>query len=176
MRTFFFIMMVIVGLIIQAQTPSTVGNRQLLQPRSFTGNNHFTDSVPAKKWFVTKYIGLSAGINMFNNRVIPFMSVPIGLQLNRRLSNNWYAFAGVAVAPTFTNFNQPFLTTNKTFNQNNFMQTNRLGMYSKAEMGLMYINDQKTFSISASISIEKSSYPIVPFNQLNATKPNVLLR
>lgn len=176
MRTFFFIMMVNVGLIIQAQTPLTVSNRTLFQQRSFAGNHHFTDSLPAKKWFVTKYAGMFAGINIFNGNVVPVIAVPIGLQLNHRLSNNWYAFAGVAVAPAFTNFNQSFFNTGKTINQNNFLQTNRFGMYSKAEMGLMYVNDQKTFSISASIGIEKSSYPLLPFNQINSVRPNVLLK
>ena len=168
--------MVNVGLIIHSQKPLTVGNRQLFKQRSFAGNHHFTDSVPAKKWFVTKYVGMFACINIFNGNVVPVIVVPIGLQLNHRICNNWYAFAGVAVAPAFANFNQSFFNTGKTINQNNFLQNNRFGMYSKAEMGLMYVNDQKTFSISASIGIEKSSYPLLPFNQFNTVRPNVLLK
>jgi hypothetical protein len=43
-------------------------------------------------------------------------------------------------------------------------------MPASASLGLMYINDQKTFSISGSIGVERSSYQFMPFNQV---RPNV---
>ena len=98
-----------------------------------------------------------------NNAII--FSSPVGLQLNRRLNNNLYAFAGVSAAPAYINFNNAFLNTdiNKT-NSNNFSKANNFGMYSRAEIGLMYVNDAKTFSISGSIGIEKTNYPSYQYN------------
>jgi hypothetical protein len=40
---------------------------------------------------------------------------------------------------------------------------------------LLYTNDQKTFSISGSISVERSSYPFIPFNQAGTVRPNVFV-
>jgi len=48
-------------------------------------------------------------------------------------------------------------------------------MYSRAELGLMYINNDKTFSISGSIGIEKNSYPLYPYNQMNSTNPGPVI-
>jgi hypothetical protein len=44
-------------------------------------------------------------------------------------------------------------------------------MYSSASLGLMYINDARTFSISGSISIERDNYPVYYYNPVNTTKP-----
>ena len=96
------------------------------------------------------------------------------LQLNRRLSNNLYAFAGITAAPTYFNFNRAFLTTdlNKINTRNTFYQPGNFSMYSAATMGLMYINDARTFSVSGSISVERSNYPLFYNNQLNTNKQN----
>jgi len=68
-------------------------------------------------------------------------------------------------------FNQRFLTTdvNKGM-QNTFFRSNGVGMYTAAEMGLMYVNDARTFSISGSVSIEHTSYPGMPYNQAKAVQ------
>lgn len=89
-----------------------------------------------------------------------FLSAPAGLQINRQLTNNLYAFAGVSVAPTFFHFNsalyQPYQPgVNKN---NNFMNANNLSINPTARMGLMYINSERTFSISGSIGVSRSSY------------------
>jgi hypothetical protein len=178
MRTILIILILHFATAVKSQTTLPVSNMYHLQQRSFAGNILLKDSIPAKKWFVSKYFGISTSFGVFNGSTATVLSVPVGLQLNYRLSNNWYAFAGVAMAPAYINFNQSFLNTNstKSFQQHNYIQSNRFDMYSKAELGLMYINDQKTFSVSASIGIEKSSYPIVPFNQISAARPNTLWR
>jgi hypothetical protein len=79
------------------------------------------------------------------------------LQLNRQLTNNVYAFAGVSVAPSFLHYNGAFYQPgiNKS---NSFMNANNFGTYSVAHMGLMYINNERTFSISGSIGVGRSSY------------------
>jgi hypothetical protein len=50
-------------------------------------------------------------------------------------------------------------------------------MYSAASLGLIYINDARTFSISGSISVERSNYPYsgTPYNQMNIIKPSAAL-
>jgi hypothetical protein len=113
------------------------------------------------KWQVSRFMGVSANMGFFNGGNATVLSVPIGVQLSRRLSNNWYAFAGVVAAPTYTNFNHSFLHTNssKTFQRNGMFPSGRFDLNTRAEAGLMYINNQKTFSISGSIGIERNSYP-----------------
>ncbi len=159
---------------LQAQTTlpgsfsnSTYGN-------SFTRNKNVYDSSAPKKWFLTSYTGITAGYSFFRGGGASFVAAPIGLQLNRRLSNNLYAFAGITVAPTYFNFNRAFLTTdlNKINTRNTLYQPGNFSMYSAATMGLMYINDAKTFSVSGSISVERSNYPLFYNNQLYTNKQN----
>lgn len=125
-----------------------------------------------KKWFVSKYVGISTGVVFAGGNTATYISAPIGLQLNRKLNNNLYAFAGVSVAPSYVNFNQAFITGNmpKGFQTNSYMKSGSLGVYTRAELGLMYVNDEKTFSISGSIGIERSSYPVMPYNQFTAPR------
>ena len=178
MRTILVIIILNAASSVNAQTLFRGSNFNHLQQHTYADNNHFKDSTPAKKWFVSKYFGLSSSFSVFNGGTATVLSAPIGLQLNRRLNNNWYAFAGVAIATAYVNFNQSFLNTNSSkFSQtNNFLQSKRFDIYSRAELGLMYVNDQKTFSISASISTEKSSFPIVPINQISSVRPTAFFR
>lgn len=142
-----------------------------LQAQSYRGVNNMRDyNVPAykmseKKWFVTRYTGVSAGMSFFNGGSANYLSVPLGWQLNRRLNNNLYAFAGISAAPTYINFNRAFSNLNsKGFN--NLGQYNHLGLYSRAELGLMYVNDQRTFSISGSVGVQNAVNPYLPFHHI----------
>ena len=129
------------------------------------------DSAFNKKWFVTHYAGVSTSFSFYKGGNATVVSAPIGLQLNRRLNDNLYAFAGVSVAPAYINYNQTFLNPNinkggqgkNSFNQNGFV------MNSRVEAGLMYVNDAKTFSISGSISVETNNYPAYQYYQPNTT-------
>jgi hypothetical protein len=106
-------------------------------------------------------------VSFFKGGNASVFSAPMGLQLDRRLNNNLYAFANVTVAPSYISINPSYLSclnknlTNSPFNQNSF------GLYPAASFGLMYINDAKTFSISGSISAERSMYPGVPYYPMN---------
>lgn len=116
-----------------------------------------------KKWSVSKFTSLSAGYSFFRGGSAMVLSAPMSLQLNRRITPNVYAFAGVSAAPAFVNFNSALRNTN--FTKTNagtpgFMQASNFGIYSRAEVGLMYINPEKTFSISGSIGIERNNYPM----------------
>ncbi len=162
--------------VIKAQTYLPGNNIARLQQQSLMGNNFMQDSVADKKWTVTKYVGMSTSFGFSNRGNFTMFAVPVGIQLNRKLSNNWYAFAGVNVAPAYINANPSFLPVSNKFAQGNqFNSPGRLNMYSRAELGLMYVNDQKTFSISGSIGVERSSYPMVPFNHPATLRPATMM-
>lgn len=174
MRTMFVMMVLFFLVSAKAQTALTGSYAGSLRQNSMTDINRFNDSVVDKKWFVSKYIGLSTSFVFFKGGSATVFSAPVAFQLNRKLSNNWYAFAGVSAAPayfSFNNFSQPY-NTKKSFQNNALYKSNSFDMYGRAELGLMYVNDQKTFSISGSVGIERSSYPMVPFNQIGAIMPN----
>ena len=135
------------------------------------------DSTRAKKWFLDTYGSISTTFSFYNGGSATTVAAPLGLQLSRRLNDNLYAFAGVSVAPAYTNFNRTFLAGggNKTYPANPMLQSGGFNMYSRAELGLMYINDQKTFSISGSISVERSSYPVVPYYPATTTRQNPVI-
>jgi hypothetical protein len=110
-----------------------------------------------KKWFVTKYAGISSGFVAFKGGSGSFLSVPLALQVNRQLTNNLYAFGSVSIAPYIFHYNnvpyQPAISKN-----NSLMQTNNISAYSDAKIGVMYINNERTFSISGSIGVSRGSY------------------
>src|ERR1700693_2114951 len=172
MRIIFTFVVIVFATALQAQTtlPGSFSNN--VYGNTFARNNNVHDSSAPKKWFLTSYTGITAGHSFFNHGGASFVGVPIGLQLNRRLSNNLYAFAGITAAPTYFNFNRAFLTTdlNKINTRNTLYQPGSFSMYPAATMGLMYINDARTFSVSGSISVERSNYPLFYNNQLNTNK------
>jgi len=132
------------------------------------------DSTSSKKWFVTKYSGISTSFTFSKAGSATVVAAPpMGIQLNRRLNNNLYAFAGVSVAPAYVSFNQTFLSApfSKSNPANSFYTGSGLAVYSRAELGLQYVNDEKTFSISGSIGIERSSYPM-PYYQPSSLRTN----
>lgn len=156
-RTILFAAILISAVAVKAQSPLSFGYMNGIQP-AFRDFNHLADSNNLrKKWFITKYAGITSGFVAFNGGSGTFLSAPVGLQLNRQLSNNVYAFAGVSVAPAFFHFNSSFYQP--AINKNNsFMQANNFNTYSAAHMGLMYINNERTFSISGSIGVSRSNY------------------
>jgi hypothetical protein len=113
------------------------------------------------KWYVQKYAGLSAGTVFFGGSA-SYLSAPIGLQLTRPLNNNLYGFAGVSVAPTFFSFSRLYHDPGFKTNYPGLQNVYGLGLSSRVEAGLMYVNDARTFSISGSFGIERSSYPVHP--------------
>jgi hypothetical protein len=152
---------------VKAQTMLPVPAMNYMQTLPSSRYNQLTDTADLNtKWHFSRYTGISTGYIFLPGGNTGFLSVPMGLQLNRRLNNNLYAFAGVSVAPVFFNFNRSFLgpALNKNFPGGSYSSPNGFGFDSRVEMGLMYINDAKTFSISGSISVDRGSYPIYPTN------------
>ena len=132
-------------------------------------------SIPAdsnslnKKWSISKYGGISTSIGFYNGGSTTMISAPIGLQINRRLTSNLFAFAGVSVAPTYFSSNHSYSNDGMYKMNPGFTQfsSKGFGMSSRVEGGLMYVNDERTFSISGSIAVERNSYPFYPSNRPN---------
>ncbi|MGN6212346.1 hypothetical protein [Parafilimonas sp.] len=154
-----------------AQVPVFSSNNFMQRPL-FNRTININDSgFNNKKWFFTKYSGISTSFSFFKGGNATVIAAPVGIQLNRRLNDNLFAFAGVNAAPAYINFHQAFFNSNIKGIQNKYsFNQHNLGLYSRAEVGLMYVNDAKTFSISGSFGIETNNYPY-PYYQSNNTRP-----
>ena len=161
----------------KAQSVLPGGFADQLQQQSLSHNIHPKDSTANKKWFLTKTAGMSTSFLFYNGGHATIVSAPFGVQLNRRLNNNWYAFAGVNAAPAYISLSSSYLSAgNAKFQQNsNSFSSNKFGLFTRAELGLMYVNDQKTFSISGSIGMERSAYPMLPFYRAGNLNQNVFI-
>lgn len=157
LRIILFAAILMSGMTVNAQMDSSFGAMNgtesvFKHPQQVSDTNNIH-----KKWFVTKYSGVSAGFVAFKGGSGSFLSVPLGLQLNRQLTNNLYAFGGVSVTPYVFRYNsvpyQPAINKN-----NGLMQTNNFAAYSDAKIGVMYISNDKTFSISGSVGVSRGGY------------------
>lgn len=154
-----------------AQMPASAGFINYPQYGLLGNNNIRFDTSGTKKWFTSMYTGFSTGNYFFNGTSSTFIAAPLGLQLNRMLSKNVYAFAGISLVSSYMGFNHSFLYTDVSKNSpGSFFNAGYLGLNPSAQMGLMYVNDARTFSISGSISIQNSSYPLLPYHQLSTSK------
>src|SRR5690349_16897842 len=108
MRTAFIMVLIFSATVLRAQTSSSQ-NLLLDSKLPATNNIQPVKEVSPKKWSFSRYNAISTSMAFFKGGNATIISAPIGLQVNRRLANNWYAFANVAVAPAYTNFNQSFL-------------------------------------------------------------------
>ena len=165
MRTILITIVLLSTLSLRAQTTLPPAGLNYIPANSFAPYSSLGSSNSLqKKWSLSKYAGISASYGFYNGGSSTVYSAPVGLQLNRRINNNVYAFAGVSAAPAFYRFNNSFINSdiNKSNTGFNRYGTSNFGMYSKFETGLMYINDDRTFSISGSIGVYKSNYPAYP--------------
>ena len=165
MRIILWMLILFSFLSAKAQTFLSLGAMNYALWHPFPSYNLLGDSSRAnQKWQFNTYSGISAGFGSFYGGGTSYISAPVGVQVTRPLNNNLYAFAGVSAAPAFYNFNNSF--TNPMFYPSypggNPYNAYRFGMDARVEMGLMYINDAKTFSISGSIGVERSSFPVYP--------------
>lgn len=161
-KAFIVTLLVLVGYAGSAQTiPGAYINNYSNQSSS----GLFRDSFPKKKWSFNSYKAVSTGFTAFNGGHATFFSVPIGAQLTRQINNNVFAFGRISVAPTYINFNRSFLNTDfSKAASNNFFRTNRAAIYSRAELGIGFTNDERTFQVSGSIGISRdnNSYYAAP--------------
>ncbi|MDP4286210.1 MAG: hypothetical protein Q8891_17510 [Bacteroidota bacterium] len=167
MRVFFLVVMLFFFVTVKSQTVVSPGFGMYPHSSSLLNISHLHGSLSAPKWFFSSYRSLSTSVSFFKGGHASIFSAPMGLQLNRRLNNNWYAFANVSVAPSYIGINPSYLSGfNKNFSNNPFKQ-NSFGLYPAASVGVMYMNDAKTFSISGSVSAERGYYPGMPFYPTN---------
>src|SRR5688500_19723995 len=94
---------------VSAQTYLPVGIGTYAQRPMLTDQAFLNDSTPGKKWFVSRYTGISTSFifSKFGNATV--VSVPLGVQLNRKLTNNLYAFGALSLAPSYINYNGSFM-------------------------------------------------------------------
>ncbi len=165
MRIFLFNLLLITGISAQAQLGSPLNGLTYAQRGTFSNGYSSSDSNKANhKWSLYKYAGISTGFSFMNGASATMFSVPFGLQLNRRLNNNLYGFVGLSAAPVIVNLNST--VRNPAMYKNNPLYSGpnmgNLGLYSRFEAGLMYISNDKTFSISGSIGIERNTNTLYP--------------
>lgn len=174
-RLIIFVTIVFAGLQLNAQTNLPLSFMGYRNPYAMSGNILGVEDGSGKKWFVSRYTAVSAGYSFFRGGSFSYVSAPIGLQLNRKLNNNLYAFAGVSVNPTYINFNQPVPLSgmNKGLYGSSMYTPNNFAVYPRAELGLMYVNDEKTFSISGSISVQRGGYNVLPMQPVNNLHNNI---
>jgi hypothetical protein len=165
MRTLLVLITLISSLLLEAQTPK----------QSFKDSSYYVQQLPKKKWFLTSYSNIGIGIHFFNGSTATVISAPIGVQLNRQLNNNLFAFTGVSLAPTYVNFNRSFLSSGIKPSAGSGFKSDYFGLYSSVNMGLMYVNDARTFSISGSIGVERRNYPILPYPPANMQRVNAIV-
>jgi hypothetical protein len=161
---------------------SSIFSNAQTSPESFGGapqTSFYRDSISGtqhmliSKWSTSFNWGMSTGFSFFNGGNAMVFAAPVGWQLNRRLTNNVYAFAGVSVAPAYINFNHSFLYSDaQKFSPAYGIRANNYGIYSRTELGLMYVNDARTFSISGSMGIQRSSNPLFLYQPVNGAKTN----
>jgi len=127
------------------------------------GNAFYTHPLPGdtshinNRWSFSKYAGFSAGYGYPYGGMS--VSVPLGMQMNYRINNNLYAFGGVSVAPTYYTFRNNFVQSDKYMSTPYNHNATAFGVFSGVYGGLMYVNDDRTFSISGSIGIETGNFP-----------------
>lgn len=136
-------------LVSKAQTPAGSGLGFLPWQQSLDVN-------PISSWQVRPYASVSAGY-IFAGRGISYLYAPVGVALYHPLTGNLTAFAAATIAPTVFNFN--------TFNGSPMAKPygntfGGLNLNTGISGGLIYTNDAKTFSISGSLSVQRSSYPV----------------
>lgn len=157
-RTILFAAILMSGMAVKAQVVSSPFGTMGATRSAFNHPQQVSDTSKShKKWVVTKYAGVSSGFIVSGGRGSSFLSVPLALQVDRQLTNNLYAFGALSAAPyIFHNNRAPYQTA---INKNNgFLQANNFSTWSDAKIGVMYINNERTFSISGSIGVSRGNY------------------
>ena len=173
MRTLLLIATMFFFTTVNSQSFSPLGYPALGPGIGFSHNISKNDSTGKQKWFLSTNKSLYSGISFSRGSNAAIVAAPMSVQLNRRLNNNLYAFANVGITPAYVSLNSSSINGGfgKPFSANPF-NSSSLGINPSVSLGLMYINDARTFSISGSISAERSSYPLVPF--YNPGQPTVM--
>ncbi|MBS1663749.1 MAG: hypothetical protein JST68_22080 [Bacteroidetes bacterium] len=120
----------------------------------------------APKWQLRSFANLSAGYIFLNNG-ISYVSAPVGLALFHPLSTKWTAYGAATVTPTMFNVNH--LITDPNYQRYPYGSGYGLGLSTGIQGGLIYTNEAKTFSISGSVRLDRTTYPVYPTNKRYST-------
>jgi hypothetical protein len=128
---------------------------------------------PNQKWQIRPYASMSMGYIFLNGAGSSYLAAQTGVALIHPLTKNISAFAGVSASPVLFSVNR--LYTDPALNAsrpgNGFSGPYNLGLNAGVQAGLIYTNDDKTFSISGSVGVERGSNPIYPVNRPPTRKP-----
>jgi len=167
MRIVFLILASITFLSLEAQEYLPANSMNFTGLHPFQNHQSYNDSsYQNKNWYLSKYAGVTVGFGFFHGVPGTVLAAPFGMQLNHPLSNNLVTFVGITAAPTFFYSTQSFTNSahHNSYPGGILYNPYSFGINPRIEMGLMYINDAKTFSISGSIGVEKTSYPSYPLD------------
>jgi len=122
-------------------------------------------------WQLRPFASLSAGY-IFLNGGISYVSAPVGVALFHPLTTNWTAYGAATVTPIGFSFNRlaTFPATDPPYRGYPFGGGYGLGLTTGIQGGLIYTNDDKTFSISGSMRFERSTYPVYPSDRVHIAK------
>jgi hypothetical protein len=124
---------------------------------------------PNQKWQIRPYASMSLGYLFLNGGGTSYLAAQTGVALIHPLTKNVSAFAALSASPVLFSVNR--LYTDPALNSpNNLSRPYNLGLNAGIQGGLIYTNDDKTFSISGSIGIERGSYPLYPANRTTTKK------
>ncbi|WP_143160073.1 hypothetical protein [Chitinophaga jiangningensis] len=154
LRTIIFSAILMSAMAVKAQLPVFPGDQH--NSAFAPGNQEKDSSHIQKKWFVTKYTGLSAGFVGFKGGSGTYLSAPMAIQLNRQLTPNLFAFGSLSATPTVMRFSGP--AYQPLYKNSGNMQMNSSGIFPAARAGVMYISNDRTFSVSGSVSVSRSNY------------------
>lgn len=125
------------------------------------------DSVVQKKWTINTFSGIETSMSFFKGGHATMFSAPMGIQVNRFLNNNVFAFASLSIAPGYINFSQTGNIQNAKGFSNTFNAAgSQFAINPAARVGIGYTNDERTFQITGSIGVERSRYPYSSFNRV----------
>lgn len=124
-----------------------------------------------RPWQVRPFASLSAGY-IFLNGGISYVSAPVGVALFHPLTTNWTAYGAATVTPVGFSFNRLATVpmTDPHYRGYPFGGGYGLGLTTGVQGGLIYTNDDRTFSISGSVHFERSTYPVYPSDRVHTAK------
>jgi len=157
LRALIFTAILMSAMAAKAQYPLSYGMQHNLQPAFGNPGQVADTNYLQKKWFITKYAGITTGFVGFKGGSSSFLSAPLEYQINRQFTNNIFAFGGVSVTPSLLQYNGAFYQPGIDKNYSS-IRANNFSINPAARIGVMYISNDRTFSISGSVGVSRSSY------------------